>query len=90
MARHDEPSPSFRDTLEDRLTGLGLIVGGLIGFGIVYLMWSVAPTSMPVPPGMPSNLLPLASPLNCVLPVVAIGSCFLVLLGLRKLLFPEP
>lgn len=90
MPPPEERPDAFRDILEDRLTGLGLILGGLVGFGIVYLMWRYAPGDMPVPPGIPRGPLPILSPLNCVLPVVAIGSSFLVLVGLRKLVFPEP
>jgi hypothetical protein len=44
---------------------------------------------MPVPPGLPRDLLPIASPLNCVLPIVAIGSSLLVLFGLKRLVIGE-
>ena len=53
---------------------------------MVYLLWLFAPAAMPAPPGLPRNLLPLASPLNCILPVTVIGSGFLILIGLRKLI----
>jgi hypothetical protein len=49
-------------------------------------MWRYAPASMPTPPGLPGNLLPLASPLNCVLPVSLVTSSLLVLIGVRKLI----
>jgi len=73
----------------ERLTGAGLILLGLIGFGAVYLLWQYAPASMPVPAGMPRTLLPLASPLNCVLPITAIGASLLVLVGLKRLILPD-
>jgi hypothetical protein len=84
----DEP-PGQQGYAEERLIGLALILGGVLGFGLVYFMWKFAPASMPVPPGLPRNLLPIASPLNCILPITAIGSSLLVLLGLRRLIFPE-
>jgi hypothetical protein len=74
---------------EDRLIGLGLILAGLIGFGAVYLLWQFAPAAMPAPPGLPRGLLPLASPLNCILPITAVGSSLLVLIGLKRLITGE-
>ena len=74
---------------EERLIGLALIVGGMIGFGVVYVLWLYAPAAMPAPPGLPRNLLPLTSPLNCMLPVTVIGSSLLVLIGLKKLALGE-
>ena len=85
-----DPPPGGRQlNAEERLIGVALILGGVVGFGLVYLMWMFAPASMPVPPGLPRNLLPIASPLNCILPITAIGSSLLVLIGLRRLIFPE-
>ena len=89
MIPRDEPPGRFDASLGDRLIGLGMILGGLLGFGLVYLMWLYAPASMPVPPGLPRNLLPIASPLNCVLPLTAIGSSLLVLIGLKRLILGE-
>ena len=43
MTPDDQPSVGFRDSLGDRLIGLALIVGGLLGFGLVYLLWLYAP-----------------------------------------------
>jgi hypothetical protein len=85
----DDPPGSRRGDVEDRLIGLALMLVGVLGFGLVYLMWLYAPASMPAPPGLPRNLLPIASPLNCILPITAIGSSLMVLLGLRRLIFPE-
>jgi hypothetical protein len=64
-------------------------VGGVLGFGLVYLLWQYAPASMPAPPGLPRGLLPIASPLNCFLPITAIGSSLLVLIGLKRLITGE-
>jgi len=89
VSPRNPPPGGFRQSLGDRLVGLWLILGGVLGFGLVYLMWKFAPASMPVPPGMPTGLLPIASPLNCVLPVTAIGSSLLVLLGLKRLITGE-
>ena len=89
MIPGDQPPSSFRDTLGDRLIGLAMIVGGLLGFGLVYLLWLYAPAQMPVPPGLPRNLLPIVSPLNCVLPATGVGSALLVLMGLKRMILPE-
>jgi hypothetical protein len=89
MTHRDDPPRSFQDSLEARLTGLALILGGCVGLGIVYLLWLFAPATMPAPPGLPRDLLPLTSPLNCMLPVVGIGSSALVLIGLRKLILGD-
>ena len=89
MARNDIPPEGLSGSAQERLIGLVLILGGAAGFGVVYLLWLFAPASMPVPPGLPQNLLPLASPLNCILPMTVIGSGLLVLIGLRKLIVGE-
>ena len=89
MTPDEQPRDSFQDSLGERLIGLGMILGGVLGLGLVYLMWRFAPASMPVPPGLPRDLLPIASPLNCILPIVAIGSSLLVLFGLKRLVIGE-
>lgn len=89
MTPPNQSGDGYRPEVGDRLIGLGLILAGLIGFGAVYLMWHFAPASMPVPPGLPRNLLPLASPLNCILPITAVGSSLLVLIGLKRLMTGE-
>lgn len=86
MAPNDDRLDGLSGSAQERLIGLLLIVGGIVGFGVVYLLWLFAPAAIPAPPGLPRNLLPLTSPLNCMLPVTAIGSSLLVLLGLRKLI----
>jgi hypothetical protein len=86
MAPNDDRSEGLSGSAQERLIGLLLILGGAVGFGVVYLLWLYAPAAMPAPPGLPRNLLPLASPLNCILPVTVIGSGLLILIGLKKLI----
>lgn len=89
MVPRDDRDPGLSGGAQERLIGVLMMVGGVVGFGGVYLLWFYAPAMMPAPPGLPTNLLPLASPLNCILPVTAVGSCLLVVVGLRKLIFAE-
>jgi hypothetical protein len=89
MSPRDDPNSGLSGGAQERLTGLLMIVGGVAGFGAVYLLWLYAPAAMPVPPGLPRHLLPLASPLNCVLPLTLIGSCLLVVIGLKKLILAD-
>lgn len=85
----DDRGPELGPVGSSRLVGLGLIALGFVGFGLVYLLWRYAPAAMPAPPGMPAPLLPLLSPLNCVVPLAAILAALLVLLGLQRLLNPD-
>ena len=73
----------------ERLIGLGLILLGVLCFGLVYLLWRYAPALMPAPANLPRTLLPIASPLNCMLPVAAITASVLVLIGIRRVIFPD-
>jgi|GraSoiStandDraft_4_1057263.scaffolds.fasta_scaffold2791408_1 hypothetical protein len=75
--------------LGDRLIGLALMLASLLGFGLVYLLWLVGPLMPPAPRGLPPGMLPMLSPLSCLVPGAAIGCCALFVLGLRRLLFPE-
>lgn len=88
MTPPDGSRGSF-SSLGDRLIGLGLIVVGLVGFGVVFLLWRYAPEAMPAPPGLPRGLLPIVSPLNCILPVTAVGCSLLVMIGLKRLITGE-
>jgi hypothetical protein len=85
------PDPDHNDRFDpqwqERLVGLGLILFGVLGFGLVYLMWKFGPLLSPTAPGLPK--FPILTPISCLVPVTAIGSCGLVLVGLRRLLFPE-
>lgn len=89
MRQEGDPARRTPSTLPERLAGLGLILLGLVGFGLVYLLWFVAPAAMPAPPGLPRPMLPLLSPLTCALPVMAIASVALIFVGLRKLVLAE-
>jgi hypothetical protein len=89
MPPHDDRPGGLSGSAQERLLGLGLIVCGIAGFGVIYLMWRYAPASMPTPPGLPRNLLPLVSPLNCILPVSLVTSSLLVLIGFRKLILGD-
>jgi len=86
MAPNDDRFDGLSNSAQERLIGLLLILAGVVGFGVVYLLWLYAPASIPAPPGLPRNLLPLTSPLNCILPVTVIGSGFLILIGLKKVI----
>jgi hypothetical protein len=90
MTPHDELPPSSygRADLQERLTGCGLIVGGLVGMSVAFLLWRFAPLSVPVPPGIPAGFMPLASPIACMIPLIAVLAAGLVMLGLRKLVMP--
>ena len=39
MTPDERPEYGSASTAGDRLVGLGLIVGGLVGLGLVYLLW---------------------------------------------------
>lgn len=90
MTPHDDPSPGFRRAeRQERLAGCGLIIGGLVGMGVAFLLWRVIPLTAPVPPGTPSTFAPLLSPVTCMIPMIAVLASGLVLLGLKKLVMPE-
>ena len=62
---------------------------GVAGFDLIYLFWTIGPLMPASPPGMPRGLMPIFSPISCLVPGIAIGSSGLVLIGLRRLLFPD-
>jgi hypothetical protein len=82
-----EPGGSLTEAIQERLIGVTLIVGGVVGFGAVVLLSRYLPANAVAPSGMPRDLLPLLSPITCLVPISAIGACMLVLIGLRKLIF---
>ena len=74
---------------QDRLIGLGLMVLGAGGFVLVYVIWTRGPLLPAAPPGMPRGIMPLLSPLACLVPAVALASCGLILVGFRRLVSPD-
>jgi hypothetical protein len=79
--------------LRERLVGLALILAGLASMGVVYLFWQHRSTLVlapPVPPpGLPPTMMPLASPLDCLMPFAALAATGLVVEGFRRLVFPD-
>ena len=77
--------------LRDRLQGLLLILAGCAGLVLVsHAQQFLAPLLQPpAPPGVPTALLPVASPFAWLLPMIGLGSLGLGLLGIKKLLWPE-
>ena len=79
--------------LRERLTGLALICAGLLSMGVVFLFWqnrSNLVLAPPVPPpGLPRTMMPLASPLDCLMPFAALAATGLIIEGFRRLIFPD-
>ena len=77
--------------LEERLTGLGVALLGLVGISIAYLVTTgVLPAGLP-PPAPPPGVLvqvPLPNAMACVVPLTGIGGVALVILGLRRAIDP--
>ena len=80
--------------LGERLVGLGLLLVGLFGLGLVYVIYQSgglpgAPAPPPPPPGLKGlNVPPLISVTNCLVPGIAIGSTGLIMVGLRRMFDP--
>ena len=55
MAPNDDPSGGLSGSAQERLIGLLLILGGVVGFGVVYLLWAFAPAAIPAPPSGPGS-----------------------------------
>jgi hypothetical protein len=72
----------------ERLRGLLLILLGCVSLMLVYLAQQHGWLQLrpPTPPGARPELLPVITPLSCVLPMAAIGALGLCLAGLQKLL----
>src|SRR5438876_17642 len=75
--------------LWERLQGFGIIVLGLAGLFIVYGIFTGAlPAGLP-PPRQPEGLLvpvPTFNAVACFMPVLAITSCALIVVGFRRVL----
>ncbi len=80
--------------LEERLQGLLLLLIGLAGCAGALALYQLgglpgAPAPPPPPPGLKGlSLAPLFSVTNCMVPLMAIGSVGLVLVGLRRMVDP--
>ncbi len=87
MRPGDELPPGYgRAVFEERLKGCGLIVGGLVGMGVAILFWKFGLTTLLMPQNVPAGFTPISSPVACMVPLMAVLSAGLVLVGLRKLL----
>ncbi|GEM_PF-6427733 len=73
---------------EDRLTGLWLVLAGLGMLLVLRLLSQPGLIPQPTPPpGFPSGI-PIVSPLSCLAPILALGAVGMILVGLKRLLFP--
>jgi hypothetical protein len=77
--------------LEERLQGLGVIVLGLVGLGVVYGVYTgLLPSGLPPPPQPPGVLVqvPVYNATACFMPLIALSSVALIVVGLRRVLDP--
>ena len=86
VSREREPNDGLSEATQERLTGLALTVGSVLAFSVVHPLWRHRLPVSPARPGLPRDLEPLTSPVNCVLPMTAVGASALVLIGLGKLI----
>jgi hypothetical protein len=77
--------------IEERLMGLGVILLGIVGLLVVYGMYTgVLPAGLP-PPQQPRGVLVQAPTINaaaCVMPLMALGSVALIVVGFRRVVDP--
>lgn len=77
--------------LEERLQGAGVVLLGLVGLLVVYGIYSgFLPSGLPPPPKPPGLLVavPSVNGAACLLPLLAIGSVALIVVGFRRVLDP--
>jgi hypothetical protein len=76
---------------EERLQGAGVVLLGLIGLLVVYGIYTgILPAGLPPPP-QPRGVLVQVPTINgaaCVMPLLAIGSVALIVVGFRRVLDP--
>jgi hypothetical protein len=88
-----EKPPGYRPgwQLRERLQGVGVILLGVVGLLVVYGTYTgVLPSGLPPPP-QPRGLLvpvPVVNGAACVMPLLAIGSVALIVVGFRRVLDP--
>jgi hypothetical protein len=77
--------------LEERLQGVGVILLGIVGLAVVYGIYTgVLPSGLPPPP-QPRGVLvqvPVYNAALCFMPLLAIGSVALIVVGFRRVLDP--
>jgi hypothetical protein len=75
----------------ERLQGLGVVLLGLVGLLVVYGIYTgVLPAGLPPPP-QPKGILvpvPTINAVACVMPLMAVGSVALIVVGFRRVLDP--
>jgi hypothetical protein len=78
--------------LADRLQGLLLILAGCACLSLIYLAqqngW-LHQARPPTPPGVSPDLLPVITPISCILPMAALGALGLCFAGAKKLIAPD-
>jgi len=77
--------------LEERLLGVGIVVLGLVGLAIVYGVYTGLLPSGPPPPPQPPGVLvqvPVFNATACFMPLIAISSIALIVVGFRRVLDP--
>jgi len=85
--------PGYRPgwQLVERLQGVGVILLGLVGLLVVYGTYAgVLPSGLPPPP-QPRGVLvqvPVFNGAACFMPLIAIGSVALIVVGFRRVLDP--
>jgi hypothetical protein len=74
------------------LQGLGAVVLGLVGLLVVYGIYTgFLPSGMPPPPAPPPGVMvqvPMLNGVACLMPLMAIGSVALIVVGLRRVVDP--
>ena len=74
--------------LEERLLGLGAVFLGLVGLLVVYGVWTgFLPSGLAPPPGVPQGV-PVINATACLLPLIGIGSVGLILVGVKRVIYP--
>jgi hypothetical protein len=77
--------------LEERFLGLLVALLGMGGLTVAYLITTgVLPAGIPPPPPPPGVLIqpPMPSVANCIVPLMALGSIGLIVVGLRRVVDP--
>ena len=77
--------------LEERLIGAGVVLLGLIGLLVVYGIYTGAlPAGLPPPPQPRGVVVPVptVNAVACVMPVIALASVALIVVGFRRVLDP--